>query len=63
VDIPSVFRYVDAGVQILVGNIRIFGVQQVEKFEIGSMCHLVDGSLEGFYHPSHCDYQDWVMGR
>jgi len=63
VDIPSVLRLVDAGVQILVGEIRIFGVQQVDEFEIGSMCHHVNDSLESFCHSGHCDYQDWFMGQ
>jgi len=63
VDIPLVFGLVNAGVQILVGEIRIFGVQQVDQFEIGSMCHLINDSLEGLCNSGHCDYQDWFMGR
>jgi len=56
------FRLVYAGVQILVGEIRIFGVEQVAQFEIGSMCHLVDDSLERLCKSGHCDSQDWFMG-
>jgi len=39
VDIPSVFRLINTGVPILVGEIGIFGVQPVDEFEIGSVCH------------------------
>jgi len=45
------------------GEICIFGVQLVDVFEISSMCHLVDDSLEGLCHPKHCDLQHWYMGR
>jgi len=63
VDIGSVFQLIKAAVQILMGVIPIFGVQQVDKFEIGSMCHLVDDSLEGLCHSRHCDHHGWFMGR
>jgi len=33
-----------------VGEIRIFGVQQVDYFEICSLRHLVDDSLQGLCH-------------
>ena len=62
-DIPSDVRLVNTGVQIIVGEIRIFGVQQVDQFEIGSMCHLVDDSRESLCYSGHCDYQDSFMGR
>jgi len=62
VDIPSVFRRINTVVQILVGETNIYGVQQVDQFEIGSMCHLVDDSLEGLCHSGHCDHQDQLMG-
>jgi len=62
-DIPSVFRLVNTGVQILRGEICIFSVQQVDEFEICSTCHLVDDSLEGICHSGHCDQQDWLIGR
>jgi len=62
VDIPSVFRLVNTGVEILVGEIRIFGVQQVDQFEFGSMCHLVDDGLKGLCHSGHGNHQDWFKG-
>jgi len=63
VDIPSDFRLINTGIQILVGEIRIDGGQPVDEFEIGSICHLVDDSLEGLFDSGHCDPQDWFMGR
>ena len=51
------------GVQILVGEIRIFRVHQVDGFEIGSMFHLVDDTLEGLCHSGYCDHQDWFIAR
>jgi hypothetical protein len=62
VDIPSVFRLINTGIQILVGEICIFSVQQADLFEFGSMCHLVDDSLKGLCHSGHCDHQDWFKG-
>ena len=62
VDIPSVFWLVNTGVQILMGEICIFGEQQVDKFEISSMCHLVHNTCEGLRHSRHCYHQDSLMG-
>jgi len=62
VDIPLVFGLVNTGVQFLVGEIRIFGLQQVDQFEIGSMCHLIDDSLESLCHSGHCNHLDWFKG-
>jgi hypothetical protein len=62
-DIPSVFRLVNTGDQIIAGEIEIFGVQQGDEFEIDSMCHLIDDSVGSLCHSWHCDYQDWFMGR
>jgi len=45
-DIPSVFRLLNSGDQILLGELRIFRVHQVNEFEIGSICQLVDYTLE-----------------
>jgi hypothetical protein len=59
VDIPSVFGLVNTGVQILVREIRIFRVQQVNEFEISSICHLVDVTLERLCNTGHCYHQDW----
>jgi hypothetical protein len=52
VDIPSVFGLINAGIQILVREILISGVQQVDQFEIGSICHLVNDSLAVLCHSS-----------
>jgi len=62
VDIPSVFCPVNTGVQILVGEICIVHVLQVHQFEIGSLCHLVDDTLECLCHSGHCYHLDWFMG-
>jgi len=62
VDIPSVFRLINTGVQLLMGEIRIFGVQQVDEFEIGSMCHLIDNSFERLCHSEHCHHKDRFKG-
>jgi len=62
VEIPSVFRLINTGIQILVCEIRIFGVQQDDKFEIGAMCHLINDSLEGLCHYGHCNHHEWLMG-
>ena len=61
-DVPLVFWLVNTGVQILVGEIHIFGVQQVDNFLIGSMCHLVDNTFEGLSHSGHCHDQNWFKG-
>ena len=57
-DIPSVFRLINTGVQILIGDICIFGVQQIDEFEIGSMCHLINDSLERLCHSRHYHHKD-----
>jgi len=46
VDMSSIFMLVNTGVQILVGEIRIFGLEYVDQFEIGSMCHLIDDTSD-----------------
>jgi len=63
VDIPSVLRLINTGVQIFVREIRILGQQRVDEFEIGSRCDLIDYTLQSLCHPRHCDRQDWCMGR
>jgi len=62
VDIPSVFWLAITGVQILVGESHILGVQLVDEFGIGTMCHLVDNSFEALSHSGHCYHQDWLKG-
>jgi len=62
VDIPSVFWLINTGVQILVGEIGIFRMQQVYEFEFGSNCYLVNDTPECLYHSRHCDHQDWFQG-
>jgi len=62
VDIPSVFRLFNTGVQILVGEIRFLGVQRVDQFEFSSMFHLVDDGLKGLCHSGHGNRQDWFKG-
>jgi hypothetical protein len=62
VDVPSVFQLVNIGVQNLLGEIRIFGMPQVDEFEIGSMCHLVDDTFEGLSHTGHCYHHEWFKG-
>jgi hypothetical protein len=62
VDNRSVFWLINTGVQILVGKILNFGVQQVHEIEIGSMCHLVDNTFEGLSDSAHCYHQDCLKG-
>jgi hypothetical protein len=62
VDIQFVFGLVNTGVQILVGKIRIFGVQRIDKFDIGSMCHVIKNTFEGLSHSKHCYHRDWFRG-
>ena len=57
-DIPSVFQLIETGVLILVGQIHIFGVQQVDQLQITSIYYLVDGSVEGLCHSGNCNHQD-----
>jgi len=57
-DIPSVFGVMKTGVQILMVEIHIFGVQQVNDYEICCKCHLVDDTLECRCNCSHCHHQD-----
>ena len=61
-DIPSVFQLVNTSVQILMGEIRIFGVQYVDDFEIDFMCHVVDDTFAGLSHLGHSYYHDWFKG-
>jgi hypothetical protein len=58
VDIPPGFQLVKTGGQILVGEIHIFRLQQVNEFEITSICHLVNDTLERLCHSRHCYHQD-----
>jgi hypothetical protein len=62
VDIPLLFRLVNGGVQILVGEIRMFSLELVDQVEIGSMCRLVNDSLVGLCNYRHCEYHDWFIG-
>jgi len=62
VHIPSVLRLVNTGIQILVDKICIFVMEHVGQFEISSMCHLVDDTLESPSHSGHCNHQDWLIG-
>jgi hypothetical protein len=59
---PSGDQFLNTGVRILVGVICIFGCQQVEQFEIGSICYLVEDSLEGLCHSGHCNQQKLFKG-
>jgi len=61
-DIPTVLWRINTGVEILVGEIHIFGVQHVPESEISCMCHLFDDSLEGLSDSGHCNHQDWFGG-
>ena len=62
VDIPAVSWLVKTGVQILLGEIRIFVVQQVNQFEISSKCHLIDDTLQHLCNSGHCHHQDGFNG-
>jgi len=62
VDDLSDFCLLKTGVQIVVGESRIVGVQQVDLFEIGPMYHLVDDILEGVCHSGHCNHHDRSKG-
>jgi len=62
VEIPVVFQLVNTDVQILMGEIGIFGKQQVHRFEIGSMPHLINESLDCLFHSGSCNHQDWFRG-
>ena len=46
VNILSVLRHIQTGVQILIGEIRIIHVQQVDEFDMGCISDLVDDTLE-----------------
>ena len=61
-DIPSVFRPVKTGVQIRVGEISIFRVQQVYEFQIGWICHVVVDTLEHICNSGHCHHQHCFKG-
>jgi hypothetical protein len=66
VDLPSVFQLVMTGLMIVVGEMCIESLQQVGKFEIGSMCHQVDDSLQscgdGFECGHHVGWFTVVCG-
>jgi len=57
--IPSVMRLVNTADRIHVGDICIYGMQQVSQFEIGWICHIFDDTLEHLCHSGHCSHQDW----
>ena len=59
---PSVFRPVHTGVPILVGEICIFHVQQVNEFEIGSICYHVNDTFECLSNSGDCYHQHWFKG-
>jgi len=61
-DITLVIRLINPGVQLLLGKIGVRRVQQVEEFQICSICHLINDSLEGLCHSGHCNYQGWFKG-
>ena len=44
------------------GEIDMFRLQHVHEFEIGSICHLIDDTLERLCHSAHCDHYDWFQG-
>ena len=48
-------------VQILVSEIWIFCVHQDNEVEIGSICHLINDTLEGLCNSEHCDHHDWFQ--
>jgi hypothetical protein len=56
VNIQAVFEFVNTGVRIVVNEISNFHIQHVNQFQIGQLCHLVDGILECLQHSVHCDY-------
>jgi hypothetical protein len=61
-DIPSVVKVVNTGIQILTGEIQIFHLHLVMQYDISSMCHLIDDSLEHQCNSGHCYLQDWFKG-
>lgn len=63
VDIPSGFCLINTGVQFLVGHNFIFGVQQVNEFQIGSICQLVDETCESHCSSGHCHHRDQLEGQ
>jgi hypothetical protein len=63
VDIPFHFRLVNSGIKILVGAIRIGGVQLVDDCEICSMCRLVYDSIDGHCLSRQFYHWDLLMGR
>jgi len=62
VDVPLVLRLINPGVHIVMGEIRIFGLQRLDLFEFGSMCDLVDDGLEGLCHSGHGNHENWFKG-
>jgi len=62
VDIPSVFRLVNPGVPILMGEICIFRMQRINEFKIGSICRRIDDTLECVCNSGNCHHQDWFKG-
>jgi hypothetical protein len=62
VKISSVFWLIIAGVQILLGDIHIFQVQQVNEIEIGSIRHLIDDTRDHHFNSGHCRHEDWFKG-
>jgi hypothetical protein len=62
VDIKSVFRCIDTGVLVLVGEIRIFCTQQVAEMEIGLIYHLANDSVDGLRISELCEHRDWFKG-
>ena len=57
VEFQLIFRLINASVQILVCDIRIFSMPQVDLFEFGSMCLLVNDSVEYLCHSRHWNHQ------
>jgi len=60
VNIPSVFWLVGTGVEILMGEIHIFPMQQSHQGEISSIGYLIDDSHECLCFSGHCDLNEWV---
>ena len=62
VDIPSAFRLINCCVWIPVGETRMFWEQRVNEFYIGSVCNLINDTLQHLCDPRHCHHQAWFKG-
>jgi len=60
--VQSLFRFVNTGVQILIGEIDIFGVEQVNEFKIVSIYHFINNNCDNLCHSRHYGHQGYFMG-